>query len=139
MINIRNINKTDKTFWFKLDEHLSEEEFENKIKNKTGYIILDNNITIGILRYNLFWDNTPFCTMIYIDSKHQSKGYGKKLIAHWEGEMKKLGYGMIMTSTRVDEEAQHFYRKLGFHDAGCLLIDIPKYKQPMEIFFIKEI
>jgi len=27
----------------------------------------------------------------------------------WENEMRSLGYGVIMTSTQVDEEAQHFY------------------------------
>jgi len=53
--------------------------------------------------------------------------------------MKQLGYGMIMTSTQVDEDAQHFYRKVGFQDAGGLLINIPKYEQPIEMFFIKEI
>lgn len=53
--------------------------------------------------------------------------------------MKDQGYGMLMTSTQVDENAQHFYRNIGFHEAGSLIIDIPKYKQPMEMFFIKEI
>jgi len=44
-----------------------------------------------------------------------------------------------MTSTQVDEDAQHFYRKMGYQDAGGLLINIPEYKQPMEMFFVKRI
>lgn len=36
--------------------------------------------------------------------------------------MKQLGYGMLMTSTQVDEKAQHFYRQIGFKDSGSLLI-----------------
>ena len=32
---------------------------------------------------------------------------------------------MVMTSTQVDEEAQHFYRKLGYKDAGGFVVDIP--------------
>ncbi len=35
------------------------------------------------------------------------------LMEYWEEDMKKQGYGMIMTSTRVNEDAQHFYRRLG--------------------------
>lgn len=77
--------------------------------------------------------------MLYIVSKHQHKGYGRLLMNFWEQEMKKLTYGMIMTSTQVDETAQHFNRKLGFRDAGSLLINIPQYEQPMEMFFIKKI
>ncbi len=44
-----------------------------------------------------------------------------------------------MTSTQTDESAQHFYRKLGYQDAGCLVLDIPGYKQPMEMFLVKKI
>ena len=46
---------------------------------------------------------------------------------------------MVLTSTQVDEQAQHFYRKLGFKDCGAPLIDIPCYAQPMEMFLRKDI
>ena len=57
----------------------------------------------------------------------------------WEADMKKQGFGMLLTSTQVDENAQHFYRKLGYKDCGGLVIDIPRYAQPMELFMIKAI
>jgi len=44
---------------------------------------------------------------------------------------------MVMTSTQSDEEAQHFYRAMGYKEAGCLLLDCPGYEQPMEMFFTK--
>ena len=49
--------------------------------------------------------------MLYIDGKHQGKGYGKILMEYWEKDMKSQGYGMLLTSTQADEQAQHFYRK----------------------------
>ena len=52
--------------------------------------------------------------------------------------MKAKDHGMVMVSTQVDEEAQHFYRKLGYKDAGGLVIDIPGYSQPMEMFMVKK-
>ena len=70
---------------------------------------------------------------------YQSKGYGKALMVFWEEEMRRLGYKMLMTSTQVDEQAQHFYRKLGYQDAGGLLISIHEIQQPMELFLIKQI
>lgn len=137
MIEIRYVQIEDKEFWYSLDGHLPEKEFENKVRNQQGYIILENGIPKGILRYNLFWDNTPFCTMLFVEWESQKKGYGKQLMEHWESDMKSQGYGMIMTSTQVDETAQHFYRNLGYKDCGGFIVDIPGYEQPMELFLIK--
>ncbi len=139
MIDIRYVQLEDKKFWYRLDKHLPEQEFNQKVLQKRGYVLLENHIPIGLLRYNLFWDNTPFCTMLFIDWQHQGKGYGKKLMTYWEHDMKSQGYGMLLTSTQVDEQAQHFYRKLGYKDCGGFVIDIPQYAQPMELFFIKSI
>lgn len=67
MTEIRYVRSEDKEFWYRLDKHLSEQEFEHKVSSKRGYIVLEDNRPVGLLRYNLFWDNTPFCTMLYID------------------------------------------------------------------------
>ena len=138
-MQIRYVEKEDKEFWFNLDKHLAEAEFEKKVRDKMGYVLIEDGQPIGLLRYNLFWDNTPFCTMLYIDWEHHKRGYGKELLAYWEADMKKAGYGMVMTSTQVDEEAQHFYRKLGYQDAGGFVVNVPGYEQPMEMLMVKGI
>lgn len=139
MIKIRYVEYEDKHFWFSLDTHISEMQYKHKVQNKCGYVLLLDDKPIGLLRYNLFWDNTPFCNMLYIMQQFQGQGYGKALMDHWESEMMQQGYGMLLTSTQVNEEAQHFYRKLGYQDCGNLTIDIPQYKQPMELFLLKSI
>ena len=136
---IRYAQLNDRTEWFRLDGHLPEAVFEEKIRNKQGYILTEDDKMIGLLRYNLFWDNTPFCSMLFIDSDHRKKGYGKLLMEHWEQDMKSRGYGMLMTSTQVDEDAQHFYRKLGYKDCGGFVVDVPGYEQPMEMIMIKAV
>ena len=139
MLTIRYLKSSDKTFWYRLDQHLPEKEFDYKVQTKRGYILLLNDESIGLLRYNLFWDNTPFCTLVFVDQEYQRRGYGRKLIQYWEHDMKAQGYKMLLTSTQVDEEAQHVYRKLGYKDCGGFVIDIPEFAQPMEMFFIKSI
>ncbi len=139
MLKIRNVKIEDKEFWYSLDKHLPESEFYNKIRNKQGYVLLNDDKAIGLLRYNLFWDNTPFCTMLFVDVNYQGKGYGRKMMEYWESEMKEQGYGMLLTSTQVNETSQNFYRKLGYKDCGGFIIDIPQYEQPMEMFMIKAI
>ena len=44
---------------------------------------------------------------------------------------------MVMTSTRVDEQAQHFYRKLDYIERGSLCLDNTPFAQPQEIFLLK--
>ena len=44
-----------------------------------------------------------------------------------------------MTSTQVNEEAQHFYRKMGYKDCGGFVVNISGFKQPMEMLMIKGI
>ena len=139
MIEIRYVGSFDRPFWYRLDRHLPEQEFENKVRTRQGYILLESGTPIGLLRYHLFWDNIPFCTMLIIEEAYRGKGYGKQLMEYWEADMKAQGYGMLLTSTQVDESAQHFYRKLGYKDCGGLLIDIPPYAQPMELFLLKAI
>ena len=55
MIEIRYVQAKDKEFWYSLDKHLPEREFKNKVNSKRGYVLLNNNKRIGLLRYNLFW------------------------------------------------------------------------------------
>ncbi len=130
---IRHVNKKDRKFWKSLDKHLSEAEFDKKVRDKQGYVISENGQPIGILRYNLFWDNTPFCTLLYIDEKYRNRGYGKSLMQFWENEMRSLGYDWILVSTQSDETAQHFYRKLGYRDCG----ELSAPDQPIELFLSK--
>lgn len=137
MVEIRCAREDDREFWYSLDKHLPLQQFYNKIRDKTSYVLLEDNKPVGLLRYNLFWDKFPFCTMLFIEQNYQRKGYGRKLMEHWEKDMKSKGYGMLLTSTQVDEDAQHFYRKLGYKDCGGLVIDVPEFKQPMELFLVK--
>ena len=137
MFEIRYVSETDKPFWFTLDRHLNEAEFALKIRDKRGYVISDGETLIGVMRYNLMWDNLPFLTLIYFDEVYRGKGFGRQAMLHWENEMRKLGYDMVMTSTQVDEQAQHFYRKLGYKDKGGLFLDNTPWEQPLEMFMLK--
>ena len=136
---IRYVEINDKKEWYDLDRHLPENVFDEKVRTKRGYVLVEDEKIIGILRYNLFWDNTPFCTMLFIEDSYRSKGYGRQMMEHWEQNMKAQGYGMLMTSTQVDEDAQHFYRKLGYKDAGGFIVDVPGFEQPMEMIMIKAV
>ncbi len=134
---IRYAEPQDKTAWFSLDHGFPEAGFDEKVRNRQAYVCVMDGRIIGILRFNLFWDSIPFCTMLYIDDGYRRRGYGRQLMERWEQDMKAAGCGMVMTSTQVNEEAQHFYRRLGYKDAGGFIVDVPGYEQPMEMIMIK--
>ncbi len=87
------------------------------------------------MRFNLFWDNIPFMNLLFILEEQRGKGYGKKMVEFWEHEMAKQGYKSVMTSTQSDEEAQLFYRRLGYADRGALVLP----DEPLEIIFYKNV
>ena len=115
------------------DKHISENKLKEKLENKEVYVVEINGKVIGWLRYNLFWDKIPFMNMIYFLEEYRNMGIGKKLANYWENEMKQKGYDNILTSTQSDEEAQHFYRKLGYKEIG----GFKYFNEPYEIIFQK--
>lgn len=137
MFEIRYASRADKAFWFALDKHISEDEFLLKVRDRRGYIVSDGGEPIGIMRYNLFWDIIPFLTLIHLEEACRGSGFGKQAMLHWEHEMCELGHKMVMTSTQADEQAQHFYRKLGYKDRGSLFLDNTPFDQPQELLMLK--
>ena len=136
---IRYAASEDRQFWYSLDRHLPEMEFRKKVRDRQGYVLLSEGRPAGLLRYNLFWDNTPFCTLLCIEEQYRNRGFGRALMEHWEQDMRSQGYGMALVSTQSDEDAQFFYRRLGYRDCGSLTVDVPGYEQPMELFLVKQL
>jgi len=122
--------------WLKeRDRHISETTLKKKVSDKEIIIAKSENKILGWLRFGFFWDSIPFMNMLFIDEAHRSKGIGKKFVQFWESEMKKRKYKIVMTSSQSNEEAQHFYRKLGYADAGSLTLP----KEPLEVIFMKKV
>jgi GNAT superfamily N-acetyltransferase len=90
---------------------------------------------VGWLRWGLFWDEVPFMNRLHVDAPRRGAGVGRLLVSEWERGCGRDGRDIVMTSTLSAESAQHFYRRLGYSDAGCLLLP----GESAEIFFIKHI
>ena len=126
--------ESDDYLWLKEhDVHISEKILVNKIKNMEVFVVKNDCKIIGWLRYNLFWDSIPFMNMICVLEDYWKMGIGKNLVKYWENVMIKNGYKNVLTSTQSNEEAQHFYRKLGYKEIGGLKY----FDDPYEIIFQK--
>ncbi len=133
-MTIRIATNSDVETILAYDKHISVEELKNSIALSRIYIAEDDSDFIGLLRYNLFWDNTPFMNMLFIAETHRNKTYGSTLLSFWESEMRKLGYARVLTSTLSTETAQYFYQKRGYKNIGGFNLS----DEPYEIIFQKE-
>ncbi len=119
----------------KADRHIRGTELEDCIRSKRILMMFSGETFIGWLRFGRFWDEIPFMNMLYFREEYRGKGYGARLVRFWEEEMRKSGTSLLLTSTRSDEQAQHFYRKLGYTDCGSLLLP----GEPAELFLLKRL
>ena len=117
------------------DRHISETELRYLVSRGRILVAEEDGIFCGWLRWNLFWDNTPFMNMLYVLEPYRGTGLGKELTRHWEVNMKAAGYNTVMTSTASDEYAQHFYQKLGYETVG----GFTPYGDPYELILAKKI
>ena len=120
MTVIRYMTLDDKNFWYSLDKHLPEEEFANKVRDRRGYVLEADGKQVGLLRYNFFWDNTPFCTLLFVDWPDQKKSYGRILMEHWEADMMEKG----LVGPNSEEKRRQLLQRLrlpGHMTANALL------------------
>lgn len=132
-MDIRFAENKDIELLIQYDKHISKEEIKNSIRRNRIYIAEDNGQFVGWLRYNLFWDNTPFMNLLYVIEGYRGKGFGRQMVRFWEKEMKRQGYRTLMTSTQADEYAQHFYFRLGYEAVGGFRLG----DDPYEVIFAK--
>lgn len=134
-MTIRTAAETDLPILVQYDRHISQAELENM--THLGRVIIGevNGEFAGWLRWNLFWDNTPFVNLLYLLEPYRGMGCGREMMLHWEQEMQKLGFETVMTSTASDEYAQHFYRKLGYTAIG----GFTPFGDPYELIFAKKL
>ena len=134
---IRYAEEADRASWLRLDRHLPEGAFARKAAAGEALILEEAGEGLAVLRWGLFWDSIPFCYLLYVAEGARFRGLGRALTEHWEGEMRARGFGLTMTSTQADENAQHFWRKLSYRDCGGFVLPFPGYEQPTELILAK--
>lgn len=122
MMTIRTATQQDYPYLVAHDHHISTQILQRKIAAGEMFIAKAPAAFVGWLRYGFFWDSIPMMNMLFVEESYRGQGIGRQLVEHWEREMAAAGYKQVMTSTLSSESAQHFYRKLGYRDAGALLL-----------------
>ena len=134
-MNIRYAEAADLPWIAAHDPHIAPEELKNLLTLRRLLLCEEGGAPVGWLRWNLFWDNTPFLNLIFLLPGFRRRGYGRAMLDFWTREMAAQGYSRLLTSTQSNEEAQHFYRALGYREAGVLLLP----GEAAELVFLREL
>lgn len=132
---IRLAEERDVAFLAAHDAHVSARELEAIVRRGRVYVACGAEGIVGWLRYGLFWDNTPFMNLLMVREPMRGRGLGRALVTRWEDDMCAQGYGVVMTSTASDEDAQGLYRHLGYAAVGGF---VPE-GEPYELIFAKRL
>ena len=118
------------------DRHIPSPRLADCINNNQVYVLREDQEIRGVLRYSLFWQTIPFLDLIYLNETCRGQGWGKRMMQHWEAQMRAMGYAYTMLSTQADETAKFFYEKLGYRRVGAFL---PPEQDAEEILYLKQI
>ena len=132
---IRSATPKDLPFLAANDIHIDPAERENVLRQGRILLLEQDGHPVGWLRWGMFWDNTPFMNLLFLMEGFRGIGLGRALVEHWERLMRSQGHAMVMTSTQANEEAQHFYRRLGYRDVGGFVLP----DEPLELILIKQL
>ncbi|MCG8525131.1 MAG: GNAT family N-acetyltransferase [Opitutales bacterium] len=117
-----------------MDDSIDSELMEEKIQQQEILLAKEEKEIIALLRFSLFWDNTPFINLLLVKEEKRKEGIGTNLIQKWESEMKEKGFERVMTSSQSDETGQEFFKKLKYKEIGSF--EFPE--QEPELLFLKE-
>lgn len=131
--NIRCAELEDLPQLFSLDWLSDSEKIERKIASREIFVGTDGGRITGILRYSWFWDQLPFINLLWIEEDSRREGRGLALVEFLIEETEGRNSGKVLTSTQSNEEAQNFWRRIGFEDAGGFVLK----GQPFELLMIK--
>lgn len=121
-LRIRYAQPKDFVFLKENDQEANPMELANLVNLERILVAEKGPEILGWLRWNLFGDNTPFMSFMHVVKQAQEKGIDLALINQWESLMKEKRFSTVLTSVEENQMKQDFYQKLGYSDAGFLLL-----------------
>lgn len=120
-----------------LAQHFPQKEtiLSKKLAEQEIIVVKDDTQYFGYISWGYLWHKLPFMYELWIDEPFRRQGIGKQLVTEWERVMQSKGYTLVATSTQAHKEGQHFYRALGYKDAGVMLLP----GEPSELIMLKQL
>ena len=121
-----------------LAQHFDEKPvtlLPRKLADEEILVAKDEHEHFGYLSWGYLWHKLPFMYELWLEEPFRRQGIGRQLVSEWERIMQLKGYTLVLTSTQADEQGQHFYRAIGYRDAGVMLLP----DEPSELIMLKQL
>jgi GNAT superfamily N-acetyltransferase len=126
---------SDLEWLFRYDPHIPKHLMREKVARYEVVVARKAGKAIGLLRYSFFCDWIPFIIFLFVLEDQRGRHVGSRLVAFFERQMRRRRFRIAMVSSRSEGHSQHFWRKLGYCDAGSLLLP----DEPFELLFTKRL
>ena len=77
--------------WRELDRHVCRAGFLAAVRRSMAWWVLEEGQPVGVLRYQLFWEQIPFLNLLFLKASARRQGHGRAAMALWEAEMSRAG------------------------------------------------
>ena len=77
---VKYMSQQDKDFVMSIDKHTDDNSYDKRVYTKTGYIMWETGVPIGLMHYSVLWDNLPFLNFIFVDKKYRNKGFASQAL-----------------------------------------------------------
>lgn len=132
---LRPAEDTDFAFISGFSSDLQDDRLRAQIRDGRLRIIESTEGPVGFIKFYVLWEVLPFIEVIIIRDDCRGRGIGKAAVRDWEQEMCARSFRRAIISTQADETAQHFWRRIGYHDCGSLTLP----GRPAELFMYRDI
>lgn len=109
--SIKSAITTGKKYW-------NKENYAKRLVNPDRFIIgaFQNNKLVGLLDVEMPFAGVSFASWILVDQDYRGQNVGKKMVEHWENDMKENGTHFLYLYS--DDRNIDFYKKMGFKVSG---------------------
>src|SRR5262245_10763475 len=131
---LRSASDADFVFLNGLSPVENEAHLRAQIRDGRLFIIEHADEPSGFIKFYVLWETLPFIEVIVVREVLRKRGIGRAAVREWELEMARRSYPRAIVSTQANEEALHFWRRIGYRDCGSL--ELPG--RPVELFLFRE-
>jgi len=132
---IRAARASDFTFLRGFSTDPTDRQLEAQIQDGRLRIIESTEGQVGFIKFYVLWEILPFIEVIIVREECRRCGIGRRAVRAWEVEMAARSLSRAIVSTKANETAQEFWRRIGYRDCGSLALP----GRPIELFMYRDI
>lgn len=100
-----------------------DEFWDTRMDEKRVFIAKEEEKSIGLLSYTIWWGNCPFLELIHIQEGRRRQGVARKLLKKAAREIQSKKFETLISSCEIfNNDSLLFHKALGFQKLNTLML-----------------